>query len=97
MIPFESPTDGKDAVVAGTVDFGIYGLAAATLGAGGPAGGHRGAQLATAVWRSSVAANSKAASIDDLKGKRVGIWPGSTQVVVFMDRLAAEENDGARY
>jgi len=33
VIPFESPTDGKNAVVTGTVDFGIYGLAAATLGA----------------------------------------------------------------
>lgn len=31
--PFESPTDGKNAVVTGSVDFGIYGLAAATLGA----------------------------------------------------------------
>src|SRR5438270_9902368 len=32
VIPFESPTDGKNAVATGTVDFGIYGLAAATLG-----------------------------------------------------------------
>src|SRR3981081_3208887 len=32
VFPFESPTDGKNAVVTGTVDFGIYGLAAATLG-----------------------------------------------------------------
>ncbi len=38
--PFESPTDGKNAVVTGSVDFGTYGLAAATLGAaGGRAGG----------------------------------------------------------
>jgi hypothetical protein len=33
VVPFESPTDGKNAVVAGSVDFGICGLAAATLGA----------------------------------------------------------------
>src|SRR5471030_2669970 len=32
VIPFESPTDGKNAVVTGTVDFAIYGIAAATLG-----------------------------------------------------------------
>ena len=33
VIPFESPTDGKNAVVTGTVDFGTFGIAAATLGA----------------------------------------------------------------
>ncbi|MBC7576314.1 MAG: ABC transporter substrate-binding protein, partial [Tardiphaga sp.] len=32
VIPFETPTDGKNAVPTGTVDFGIFGLAAATLG-----------------------------------------------------------------
>jgi NitT/TauT family transport system substrate-binding protein len=30
------------------------------------------------------------ASIKDLRGKRVGVWPGSTQEVVLLDRLAAE-------
>jgi NitT/TauT family transport system substrate-binding protein len=29
-------------------------------------------------------------TIADLRGKRVGIWPGSTQEVVILDRLAAE-------
>ncbi|MCB1545486.1 MAG: NrtA/SsuA/CpmA family ABC transporter substrate-binding protein, partial [Rhodoblastus sp.] len=29
-------------------------------------------------------------SIKDLKGKRVAIWPGSTQEVVILDRLSAE-------
>ena len=33
VIPFESPTDGKNAVVTGTVDFGTFGFAAAMLGA----------------------------------------------------------------
>src|SRR5205814_8542382 len=33
VIPFESPTDGKNAVVTGSVDFGTYGFAAAMLGA----------------------------------------------------------------
>jgi len=33
VIPFESPTDGKNAVMTGTVDFGTFGIAAATLGA----------------------------------------------------------------
>jgi NitT/TauT family transport system substrate-binding protein len=29
-------------------------------------------------------------TIKDLKGKKVGIWPGSTQEVVILDRLSAE-------
>ena len=33
VIPFESPTDGKNAVVTKSVDFGIFGIAAAILGA----------------------------------------------------------------
>src|SRR5829696_4155876 len=32
VIPYETPTDGKNAVVTRSVDFGTYGLAAATLG-----------------------------------------------------------------
>ena len=90
VVPFESPTDGKNAVVTGTVDFGIYGLAAATLGAaaGEPvvivgAACNRGMAVVSGI-------NSSIDSIKDLKGKRVGIWPGSTQEVVILDRLAAE-------
>src|ERR1041385_932073 len=32
VIPFESPTEGKNAVVTKSVDFGMFGIAAATLG-----------------------------------------------------------------
>lgn len=91
VIPFESPTDGKNAVVTGTVDFGTYGLAAATLGA---AAGEPVVIVAASCNRGMaivVAANAKVTALSDLKGKRVGIWPGSTQEVVFMDRLAAEK------
>lgn len=90
VVPFESPTDGKNAVVTGTVDFGIYGLAAATLGAavGEPvvvigAACNRGMAVVSGI-------KSDINSIKDLKGKRVGIWPGSTQEVVILDRLSAE-------
>ena len=31
VVPYETPTDGKNAVVTRSVDFGTYGLAAATL------------------------------------------------------------------
>ena len=32
VIPFETPTDSKNAVVTGTVDFATFGIAAAMLG-----------------------------------------------------------------
>jgi len=89
VLPFESPTDGKNAVVTGSVDFGTYGLAAATLGgaAGEPvviigADCNRGMAVVANV-------NTDIATVADLKGKRVGIWPGSTQEVVILNRLAA--------
>lgn len=84
VVPFESPTDGKNAVVTGTVDFGIYGIAAATLGA---ANGEPVVVVAAACNRGmAVVARQDApvASIKDLRGKRVGIWPGSTQEVVLL-------------
>jgi NitT/TauT family transport system substrate-binding protein len=90
VIPFESPADGKTAVVTGTVDFGMYGLAAATLGA---AAGEPVTIIAAACNRGMAIVAAKDApinSVKDLKGKRVGIWPGSTQEVVILDRLAAE-------
>jgi NitT/TauT family transport system substrate-binding protein len=90
VVPFESPTDGKTAVVTGTVDFGMYGLAAATLGA---AAGEPVVIIGAACNRGMAVVAAKDApinSIKDLKGKRVGIWPGSTQEVVILDRLSAE-------
>jgi NitT/TauT family transport system substrate-binding protein len=90
VIPFESPTDGKNAVVTGTVDFGIYGLAAATLGA---ANGEPVVVIGAACNRGMAivaGATQPIASVKDLKGRKVGIWPGSTQEVVILDRLAAE-------
>lgn len=90
VIPFETPTDGKNAVVTKSVDFGTYGLAAATLGAaaGEPVtiiapqcnGG-----MAIVVKKDVGIGNFK-----ELKEKRIGILPGSTQEAVFLDRLKAE-------
>ncbi|WNK01623.1 NrtA/SsuA/CpmA family ABC transporter substrate-binding protein [Thalassospiraceae bacterium LMO-JJ14] len=90
VIPFESPTDGKNAVVTGTVDFGIYGLAAATLGA---AGGEPVVVVGAACNRGMAVVSgikSDINTIKDLAGKKVAIWPGSTQEVVILDRLSAE-------
>src|SRR4051812_43426842 len=90
IIPFDSPTDGKNALVTNSVDFGMFGLAAATIGgaAGEPV------VVIAATCNRGMAVVSKAdgpiATIKDLKGKKVGILPGSTQEVVILDRLKAE-------
>lgn len=90
VVPFETPTDGKNAVVTKSVDFGTYGLAAATLGA---AAGEPVVIVAAQCNRGMAVVgrtDAKIASIKDLKGKRVGILPGSTQEVVILDRLKQE-------
>ena len=90
VIPFESPTDGKNAVVTGSVDFGTFGFAAAMLGA---AAGEPVVIFAAQCNRGMAVmagAKSEIKSIKDLKGKRVAIWPGSTQEVVILERLKAE-------
>ena len=90
VIPFESPTDGKNAVVTGTVDFGTFGIAAATLGAS--AGEPIVVFAAQCNGGMAIVANAKSdiKTVKDLRGKRVTIWPGSTQEVVILERLKAE-------
>ena len=90
VFPFETPTDGKNAVVTKSVDFGAFGLAAATLGgaAGEPVvviGAQCNKGMAVVVGKSSTIT-----SIKGLKDKKVGILPGSTQEVVILDRLKQE-------
>jgi ABC-type nitrate/sulfonate/bicarbonate transport system substrate-binding protein len=90
VIPFESPTEGKNAVVTKSVDFGMFGIAAAILGA---AAGEPIVVIASACNRGMAviaAKDSPIASIKDLAGKRVAIWPGSTQEVFILERLRME-------
>ena len=90
VVPFESPTDGKNAVLTGTVDTCIHGIAAFLLGA---AAGEPVVIVAGATNRGmAIIADAKSdiKSVKDLKGKRVAIWPGSTQEVVILERLKAE-------
>ena len=87
---FDSPTDGKNAVVTKSVDFGTFGIAAAILGgaAGEPV------VVVGAMCNKGMGVISKAGSdvksIKDLRGKKVGIWPGSTQEVFIFERLKME-------
>lgn len=90
VIPFESPTEGKNAVVTGSVDFGAYGIAAAILGAAA----REPVVVVGACCEKGMAiigqAKEALGKITDLRGKRVGIWPGSTQEVFFLERLRME-------
>lgn len=90
VVPFESPTEGKNAVVTKSVDFGMFGIAAATLGA---AAGEPIVVIASACNKGMAVVagkDSPIASLKDLKGKRVAIWPGSTQEVFILERLRME-------
>src|SRR5690349_703434 len=87
---FDSPTDGKNAVVTKSVDFGTFGIAAAILGgaAGEPI------VVVGAMSNKGMGVIAKAGSdvktVKDLKGKKIGIWPGSTQEGFIMERLRME-------
>ena len=90
VIPFESPTDGKNAVMTGTVDTCIHGIAAFILGA---AAGEPVTIVANANNRGMAimaGVNTGIKSIKDLKGKKVAIFPGSTQEAVILERLRME-------
>src|SRR5262245_6351306 len=90
VIPFESPTEGKNAVVTKSVDFGMFGIAAATLGA---AAGEPVVVIAGACNKGMAVIakkDSPISSIKDLKGTKVAIWPGSTQEVFILERLRME-------
>lgn len=90
VIPFESPTDGKNAVITGTVDFGTFGIAAAMLGAAAGEPLVIFAPQCNGGMAVVAGAKSDIKNLKDLKGKKVAIWPGSTQEVVILERLKAE-------
>ena len=90
VVPFESPTDGKNAVVTGSVDFGTFGIAAAMLGAAAGEPVVIIAPQCNGGMAVVAGAKSDIKSIKDLRGKKVAIWPGSTQEVVILERLKAE-------
>jgi NitT/TauT family transport system substrate-binding protein len=90
VLPFETPTECKNAVVTKSVDFGAFGIAAALLGA---AAGEPVVVIASTCNRGmAIIAKKDAgiASIKELKGKRVAVFPGTTQEVFFLERLRME-------
>ena len=77
-------------MVSGTVDFGTFGIAAAILGAAVRQpivviGSECNKGMAIVAGK-----NSGIDKLADLKGKRVAIWPGSTQEVFVLERLKME-------
>ena len=90
VIPFESPTECKNGVVTQSVDFGVFGIAAAILGAAAK----EPLVVIASCCNKGMAVIAKKdgpiASIKDLKGKKVAIWPGSTQEVFILERLRME-------
>jgi NitT/TauT family transport system substrate-binding protein len=90
VIAFESPTEGKNAVVTKSVDFGVFGIAAAILGA---AAREPLSVIASCCDKGMAVVARKDGPINtlaDLRGKRVAIWPGSTQEVFILERLRME-------
>ncbi|MCP3468757.1 NrtA/SsuA/CpmA family ABC transporter substrate-binding protein [Bradyrhizobium sp. CCGUVB1N3] len=90
VLPFETPTECKTAVVTRSVDFGNFGIAAGELGA---AAGEPIVLIASTCNRGMAIISKKDSSIlalKDLKGKRVAVFPGTTQEVFFLERLRME-------
>src|SRR5258708_40002059 len=84
VIPFESPTDGKNAVLTGTVDACIHGIAAFILGA---AAGEPVMIVANANNRGMAimaGGNTERKKGKDHQGKKVAVWPGWTQQAVIL-------------
>jgi ABC-type nitrate/sulfonate/bicarbonate transport system substrate-binding protein len=90
VIPFESPTDGKNAVLTGMVDTCIHGIAAFLLGAGADEPMKIVANANNGGMAVMAGVNTSIKNIKDLKGKKVAIWPGSTQEAVILERLRME-------
>ena len=90
VVPFESPTECKNGVVTQSVDFGVFGIAAAILGASAKEPLSVIASCCNKGMAVIAGKDSPIAGIKDLRGKKVAIWPGSTQEVFILERLRME-------
>ena len=90
VLPFETPAECKNAVMTKSIDFGTFGIAAAILGA---AAGEPVVVIASTCNRGMAIIAKKDSGINalkDLRGKRVALFPGTTQEVFFLERLRME-------
>ncbi len=90
IIPFESPNDGKNAVVTKSVDFGTFGVAASILSA---VAREPLVVIGSACNKGMAIVSGKSSDINtikDLKGHRIAIQPGSTQEVFLLERMRME-------
>jgi ABC-type nitrate/sulfonate/bicarbonate transport system substrate-binding protein len=90
VISFENPADCKNAVVTKSIDFGTFGIAAGIFSASAreplvvvSSACNRGMAIV-------VKKDSDIKTLTDLKGRRVAIWPGSTQEVFMLERMRME-------
>jgi NitT/TauT family transport system substrate-binding protein len=90
ILPFESPNDCKNGVVTKSLDFGTFGVAASIFSAVA----HEPLTVIASACNKGMAIvagkNSGIDKLTDLRGKRVAIWPGSTQEVFVLERLHME-------
>jgi ABC-type nitrate/sulfonate/bicarbonate transport system substrate-binding protein len=77
-------------VVTRSVDFGVFGIAAAILGAAAKEPLNVIASCCNKGMAVIARKDSPIASIEDLRRRKVAIWPGSTQEVFILERLRME-------
>jgi NitT/TauT family transport system substrate-binding protein len=90
VLSFENPADCKNAVATHSIDFGTFGIAAGIFAA---VAHEPVIVMGSACNKGMAVVAAKTSGIDsikDLKGKRVAIWPGSTQEVFILERLRME-------
>ena len=94
---YESPVQMKDALNAGEIDIGVFGLAAATLGGAAKQPIVIVASACAKGMAVVVRADGPIKALADLQGKKIGLLPGTTQEVVFHDLAASEGLTGSDY
>ena len=77
-------------MLTGTVDTCIHGIAAFILGAAAERAARIVANANNRGMAIMAGVNTGIKSVKDLKGKKVAIWPGSTQEAVILERLRME-------
>lgn len=91
LIFVPTPAAAKDAVATGSAEFALGGIVAAILGNANGEPVRLISNLTGASMAVIARADSAIRTFADLKGKRVGLQPGSTQELVVAERLKQEK------